>query len=670
MRKSIILSLFFITLISITAQQQAALPISAYGIWDRGEYFLADPTNPKYSYFRGVQIELVWSDIQPTNATTFDWSSLDKDLATCSKYSKNAYVNILVGPDCPAWVYANGVPKVLTDQTTQFSGVFPFYLNANYKTYFYNLISEFGKHIRTLPLALRNRVSFMQVMTGCTGDECAYKGINLDTNYNITASQWLDFRLAAFSKFKAAFHDGDQTTVIPMLFNNIDPDNNQTVEWKWVQDSIGSDFGFKGSAYPRGHHLTGELPFKNTWNPYQINPKGMVLFSRAEMDQSCTKTMYNLNPKIGFYWGILSGLNTGLSVHDQSANATILALGDPDIMSSILFFNKYAGQIFPSTATAAYSIFHEGLNSNNLTKFPKSYGPCTSGNLDRYRKICLDYQAQGALLDDTLAVVQGQVYQRDKQTAYNDAGWDIEEGNYERWITQIDADATSVGRFRLRGSLTIASSKYDRFARSFQYSKGKNTMYFKFHDELFSPTNLPKSLTFSITWLDSTSTQGTTTWEFRYKDTKGVLQTPIKKIGLGDNQWKTETFTISDMDVSHTGTMGSDFMLVNTDKIDDIFNGIEVDIIRQNSLTAIPEITKNKAEEEIQVYPNPTQSKVKIESSEQMKSIELIDLTGKSILKKMDFLDNSIDLSAVKNGIYFMRITLENNVVVKKITKE
>lgn len=669
MRKSILLSLFFISIFSIQAQQQqAALPISAYGIWDRGGYFLGAPTNTKYSYFRGVQIELAWSAVQPTNATTFDWRSLDNDLATCNKYAKNAYVNILVGPDCPAWVYTNGVPKVLTDQITQFNGEFPFYLNANYKTYFYKLISEFGKHIRTLSPALRSRVTFMQVMNGCTGDECAYKGNNLDTTYNITATQWLQFRLDAFSKFKAAFHDGDQTTVIPMLFNNIDPDNNQAVEWKWVQDSIGSDFGFKGSAYPRGHHLTGELPFKNTWNQYQINPKGMVLFSRAEMDQSCTKTMYNLNPKIGFYWGILSGLNTGLSVHDQSANATALALADPDIMSSILFFNKYAGQIFPSTATAAYSIFHEGLNSDNLLKFNKSYGPCTSGNLARYQKICQDYKAQGALLDDTLAVVQGQVYQRDKQTGYNDAGWDIEEGNYERWITQIKADSTSVGRFRLRGPLTIASSKYDRFARSFQNSKGKNTMFFKFHDEMFSPTNQPKSLSFSITWLDSTAGS---TWEFRYKNTKGVLITALKTTGIGDKQWKTISLpAITDMDVTHTGQLGSDFILANTDKIDDIFNGIEVDIVRQTAQTALPEITKNNENEDVRIYPNPTNSVVKIQSSEQIKSVQLFDLNGKSIINQWNAMENSIDLSPVQKGLYFMKIELDKQVVVKKITKE
>ena len=649
---------------TVFSQQQAALPISSYGIWDRGGYFLKKPSDTRYNYFRGVQVELRWADIQPTNSTTINWSSFDANLQTCATYNKNAYVNILVGPDCPAWLYTTGgVPKVLTDQTTQFSGQFPYYLNASYKTYYHNLISEFGKHIRSLSPALRSRVTFVQVMTGCTGDEVAYKGNPLDTQYKISAADWLQFRLAAFSKFKAAFHDGDQSTVIPMLFNNIDPDNGEPVEWKWVQDSIGSDFGFKGSAYMRGHHLTGELPFKTTWNPYQLNPKGMVLFSRGEMDQSCVKTMYNLNPRIGFYWGVLSGLNTGLSVHDQSANATDLALADPEIMSSILFFNKYAGQIFPQTATAAYSVFHEGLNSNNTLKFSEAlYTKCSMNNVTRYEKICQAYQAQGARIDDALAVVQGQVYQRDKQTGYNDAGWDIEEGNYERWIYQINADATSIGRYRLRGPLTVNSSKYDRFARSFQNSNKGNTMYFKFHDEMFSSTNQPKSLKFSITWLDSIAGSK---WEFKYKDIYGVMQLPLQITGIGDKQWKTVTTTITDMDVLKSGVLGSDFTLVNTDNIDDIFNGIEVDIER--TITGVTTDIVNPCV----FFPNPVKSNLRWYTNTDFDQIRIYNLSGVLLLQSSDKENSSLNLSHLPSGMYICQLTKGNHIIQSgKISKD
>jgi hypothetical protein len=59
------------------------------------------------------------------------------------------------------------------------------------------------------------------------------------------------------------------------------------------------------------------------------------------------------------------------------------------------------------------------------------------------------------------------------------------------------------------------------------------------------------------------------------------MKSALKVKGKGDNKWKTETITITDAIVNRSGKFGSDFMLVNTDKKDDIFNGIEVDITRK-----------------------------------------------------------------------------------------
>jgi hypothetical protein len=352
-----------------------------------------------------------------------------------------------------------------------------------------------------------------------------------------------------------------------------------------------------------------------------------------------------------------------LSVHDQSANATDLALADPEIMSSILFFNKYAGQIFPATATAAYSVFHEGLNSNNTLKFSEAlYTKCSMSNVTRYQKICLAYQAQGARIDDATAVVQGQVYQRDKQTGYNDAGWDIQEGNYERWIEQIKADSTSVGRYRLRGPLTVNSSKYDRFARSFQNSKGKNIMYFKFHNEMFSSTNQPKSLKFSIIWLDSIAGSK---WEFRYKDKNGVLQSPLQITGIGDKQWKTVTTTITDMDVTKTGTLGSDFMLVNTDIIDDIFNGIEVDIERMTTGVVTEIVTPGV------FFPNPVKSDLRWNINANFDQIRIYSISGILLLQSSNVQNGYLDLSHLQRGMYFCQFTNGNKVIqTGKIIKE
>ena len=70
------------------------------------------------------------------------------------------------------------------------------------------------------------------------------------------------------------------------------------------------------------------------------------------------------------------------------------------------------------------------------------------------------------------------------------------------------------------------------------------------------------------------------TWALQYNKGKG-MKTALEVKGKGDNQWKTETFEVSDMQLNHIGKFGSDFILLNTDSIDDIFNGIEVNIQRQ-----------------------------------------------------------------------------------------
>jgi len=159
------------------------------------------------------------------------------------------------------------------------------------------------------------------------------------------------------------------------------------------------------------------------------------------MDQTHTQPLFKINKPLGFYWGMLSGLNTGLSVWDITKSALEYAKTSKEVQNVFRFFNKYAPQIYPSTATAAYCIFHEGLNSENTTKFPEAqFGEASKGNEARYEAICAAYSDRGAKMDDPHAATMGQVWQRKNQTGYNDAGWSIEEGNYERWIEQINPD--------------------------------------------------------------------------------------------------------------------------------------------------------------------------------------------------------------------------------------
>jgi hypothetical protein len=653
---------FIFWAISVHAQS-TILPVNSYGVWDRSNAYNIS-VNTEYNYLKGISADVNWEDVQANNSLQYNWSEIQTILQRA--YNNNQMVNISVGvgPDAPVWVYTNGVPSVITNDT-QHPGwtQYPYYLDSDYKTYYFNMITNFGNYLRSLPSYLFNKIAYIQVKTGCTGDEVAYKGTPLNSSYTISQNQWRTFRLEVFEKYRATFNTGNSSTQIGLLFNNIDPVDEPS-EWQWVLNNVTYGFGIKGGAYARGHHLSDELDFKTTWTPYLINPQGLPLFSAAEMDQTWTKPYYQINVPLGFYWGALSGLNTGLSVWLVTQSALQEAQSRPELHDVFKMFNKYSKQVNPRTADAAYSIFHEGLNSQNTVKFPVSiYGQANKQNQARYTAICNSYASLGARMDDVFSATQGQVYQRDQQTGYNDAGWNIEEGNYERWITQINPDLTSIGLFRVRGVINSSSSKYDRFARSFQNSSGKNTMYFKFNSNVFT-LSAPGSLTFKITWLDKNQNS---TWALKYYNASG-LQTALNITGIGDNQWKTTTVTIQNPIITQNGVLGSDFMLVNTDNIDDIFHGIEIDITRASALNSID---YNSDKSDTLIYPNPTSSLVYWNKDIIIDEIIVYNSKGQVVSNVNKPENNSFSLINLEKGIYFIVFLKEKQrVLTKKIIKE
>lgn len=583
---------FFLLLIAIILiniyplqAQKTAVPINTYGVWDRGEG-IDDYSDPKADFVMGIEVSDSWSNIQAEGPDNFDFSTFQNTLDRAAKYNKLVKVSINVGPDAPFWLYSHDVPLVKVDSHKPYKHDkkfinYPYYVNEAHKKYYFELIKQFSLFLRNQPKEKFDCIAFVQVKTGATGDESPYKGEPKDQRYVIEKNtEWENFRLEAFSQFKKYLNDVEDRQIV-LVFNAIDQDK-QPIAYNWVMKNIDPQIGFgiKGGAYNRGHHLTGEQSFKKKWTPYLINPKGMKLFSAAEMDASWDKPIFNINKELGFYWSSLSALNTGLSSANVTKGAIIYAYEHKEISDIFRMFNKYAQQVYPFTATAAMSVFHEGLNAADTVKFPeKIFGKAVENNLSRYENICKAYAARGARIDDLEAVTIGQVNQRERQKGYNDVGWDIAEGNYERFLTQINPDETSIGLFRVRGTIDENSSKYDRFARSFEHENGKNTMYFKFDEEMFVNSK-PESLTFKITWLDKNAGS---TWSLDYKNGEKTMKSALKVMGKGDNKWKTETITISDAIVDRSGKFGSDFMLVNTDKLDDIFNGIEADITRKEN---------------------------------------------------------------------------------------
>ena len=295
------------------------------------------------------------------------------------------------------------------------------------------------------------------------------------------------------------------------------------------------------------------------------------------MDQTWRKPYYQLNESLGFYWGAISGLNSGLSIWDISNSALDQAAINTSIQQTFRFFNKYAGQIYPSTSTRAFIALHEGLDSSDTVKFPEAvYGRAAKSNRARYEAICNDpvYAARGARMDDTFAATKGQVYQRDRQTGYNDAGWEIWPGNYSRFITQIDPENESIGLFRIGGTLDSHSPVYSRFARSFKKSRGNNAMYFKLQDGFF--TSPAKNVKISVIYYDDIKGS---TWQLKYDAGAGNFKKAFTVTCTGSDTWKTKTCAVSDAVMQKNGPCGSDFALLNSDNLNDIFHMIEIEKI-------------------------------------------------------------------------------------------
>ena len=69
----------------------------------------------------------------------------------------------------------------------------------------------------------------------------------------------------------------------------------------------------------------------------------------------------------------------------------------------------------------------------------------------------------------------------------------------------------------------------------------------------------------------------------------------------------------------------------------------------------------------IRIYPNPAQNYITIEGLDKINSIEIIDITGKIVTCEAN---SKIDISTLNEGVYFVKITTEENIHIKKIYKK
>lgn len=565
-------------LLALRAETHAELGLSreAYGVWDRSGF----NTVAQYPFTRGQAYEETWFNVNKARGV-FDWAALDRQLAFADTQNEKLIVQITTvggskGSSMPAWMFIkNGgdVPSLSDDTYT-----YGYYLHPRFRIYFEEMVNNLASHLRTgMQANLRARIAFVRVDTGATGDEEPYENASLISPaadkqaYSISAQQWQEHRLWAFEVYRRAFQEGPRP-VIPLLFQDIEV-IGFPVEWSWVNKNVKGGFGAKYGGQVRGHHLTGSQEVSASFRAVAVDPApGVRFFSRNEMDQTWSKPYFQLNVRLGMFWTAVEQLHAGQSIWDVTQSCLQRTTAD-DIGFAFEFFNKWAAEVMPATAGGGFCILHQGLDASDKVKYPAaSFGgqPDNADNRARYNAICQAYAAQGARMDDVVAATNGQVWQRDNQAGFNDAGWGIVPGNYERFITQLNPDTTSKALWRVNGPLTKTSHPYDRFARSFDHVSGKDTMSFDIHDKLLPSPGQPVQL--SVTYLN----RGTGQFALCYDAAGDSQKTAFTVTKTNQGDWVTRSVVVTDWAFKNSGPNGADLMLVNTDAEDDVFHSVEL----------------------------------------------------------------------------------------------
>ena len=79
----------------------------------------------------------------------------------------------------------------------------------------------------------------------------------------------------------------------------------------------------------------------------------------------------------------------------------------------------------------------------------------------------------------------------------------------------------------------------------------------------------------------------------------------------------------------------------------------------------------NSSNTDINIYPNPANDYIQISANnDQLSEISIFDLSGKKVIEKKFNNNISLNIKYLQSGIYTIKITDKNNVVIKKLIKE
>ncbi|HKJ80238.1 MAG TPA: hypothetical protein VKA10_11915, partial [Prolixibacteraceae bacterium] len=590
--------------------ESKVFPDEAWGVYSWVNYNPENVSREKCPNIKGSPIIIRWSNLEPENGKFEFKKEIGDKLELLEQNDFNTFLMVWVAfatsqvsetdtswAFTPRWLFKNGVPLVEMEETINPLGVktrrdSPYYFDEDYKFFFHRMIDSLGNYICNLPPHLKDRILFLQSAEGSTGDGAPYKGEPINPIYNISKEQWSAFRIETWEKYKSAFtRDGELQ--LPLLTNY---DSNEEEQYRWMLDSLPKALGLKNGMFSHGYHISDAqerlasfIAFRN-----EVEATGKTFFARGEQDAEWkTYGWSTQNPKQGFYWSALYATHCGLSMW----NIPWEACQGETYSDAIKFFNRYATETIPNTAKGAFCALRRGLDASDTEAFPESvYGKAEKSNTRRYIDIANTFSEFGANQGDPEKATGGGMVNR-KREDYNDVGWKILKENYQRHITQIDPEETSVAWWQ------VDTSIYGRFARGFDAENGKDTLFFDLDDRFFGNQFLSsrQGILVKVTYLDS----DTGSWKLMYDADGDSLKTATAITNTGSGGWKTASVKLNDAYLANRGQRGADFILVNTGGTNCRFHMVAVDKTGQSEFP-VEETTRSTWQNNSWQFPDDT----------------------------------------------------------------
>jgi len=453
----------------------------------------------------GDRLDFAWSAIEPTRGGYNFASTIKPYIKRLSDSGLYIQVEINVGKDAPTgWLHsADGVDTFYTTGNgAGNAGPYPDAYNANYVTRYLLLHDTLRKFFNTLTTNEKKYFKAFMVKNGSTGDYFFYKGDAINSNHGIIDDEtWATYTRRMFDSVSSYYVSN---TFLNLAFNS-GVDFRFTREYRqW----------YPGCWLKYGNPTHGYAIDGNAWIADSLKTDTAVIF--GEIQQPMSNSIYGRKD-----W--LALLQSDLSLDGQIANFSASMIADDSCAMLAAWFNKYADQQQPATASKGFCQLADLVNIDSTARWSEgTYGDLITNTVGYnaavaainasvgsgiYKKFQIlnrtkSYTNTSRVTSLTASNGIGAVYNED--TSYKHDFIYSGVDNYSLHIKQKAANSTSYGVYRYGPN----ASAYGRNGRKFTIDgAGRGAMFFDISDAL-KRTGTGDSMRISVTYLD----EGTGRW--------------------------------------------------------------------------------------------------------------------------------------------------------------